>query len=116
MTTLGIPLLFTVRLHRAVESTRDSHNNAVRTFAAPEDHKVYGWSAPSSSESNTPGQSNRVIHDLELLATESLPVTAHDRMTVDGNLYDVQGDPADFNHGPFDFRPGIVVKLKRVTG
>ncbi|NIL86518.1 hypothetical protein RhoFasGS6_03922 [Rhodococcus fascians] len=116
MTALGIPLLFTVQLHTAIDSARDAHNNAVRSYAAPTEHKVFGWSVPSSSEPSIPGQSNRVIHDLELLAPEGLPATAHDRMTVDGNLYDVQGDPADFNHGPFGFRPGIVVKLKRVTG
>lgn len=113
---LSIPALFTVQVEKAATGEVNAHGNAARTYSAPQDHPVFGWSAPSSSESAAPGQGNRVTHDLELLTPEGFPATAHDRVTVAGERYEVQGDPADFNNGPFSFRPGIVVKLKRVTG
>ncbi|WP_037183828.1 hypothetical protein [Rhodococcoides fascians] len=113
--SIDIPLLFTVQVEKAVDGPRNEHNNVTRTYAPPIDAPVYGWSAPASSESTAAGQTNRVVHDLELLVPESFTATAHDRVTVDGRKYEMQGDPADFNHGPFGFRPGLVANLKRVS-
>ncbi|OZE92456.1 hypothetical protein CH298_02670 [Rhodococcoides fascians] len=114
--SIDIPLLFTVQVEKAVDGPRNAHNNVTRTFDPPIDEPVYGWSEPTSSESTAAGQSNRVTHDLELLVPEGFSARAHDRVRVDGRTYDVEGDPADFNHGPFGFRPGLVVNLKRVSG
>lgn len=114
---LMIAPLFWVQVEKSLTTDdTDIHGNVIRAYGSPIECKVYGWAAPTSNESNAIGESNRIVHDLELFAPEDFPATAFDRVTVDGVRYEMQGDPLDFNNGPFGFRPGLVVDLKKVTG
>lgn len=95
---------------------------------------VYGWETKATIGSmGLGGQtdaalSNRAEMQLSLLTPDGDwsngdLVTVPDVGRVDdtpvddvsGHLYQINGDPEDFNHGPFGFMPGYRVTLCRVT-
>lgn len=53
-----------------------------------------------------------VIGSADTLGT----VAARDRVDYNGDLYDVDGAPENFNTGPFGFAPGVRVRLMRTEG
>lgn len=110
-----IPLLFTVGVRAFLPGAEDEHGNPIEDWAPATPHKVYGWSAPSSTEPKMAGH-DRVIVDVELLAPEGFPAKPRDLVVLDGVEFQVLGYAEDFNHGPFGFRPGLVVNLQRVEG
>lgn len=74
---------------------------------------VYGWASPTAKEA---GNMNVVTltADLQLFAP-TFPVSEVDRFRVQGLTYEVDGLPAQYDFGPFGFKPGMVVNLKRVA-
>ena len=109
------PLLFTVGVRAFLPGAEDAHGNPIEDWAPATPHKVYGWSVPSSTEPKLAGH-DRVIVDVELLAPEGFPASPRDKVVLDGVEFQVLGYAEDFNHGPFGFRPGLVVNLQRVEG
>lgn len=60
---------------------------------------------------------DRVIADLVVVVDRTVSVGPLDRMVVDGREYEVDGEAADYNHGPFGFSPNrLVVECKRIEG
>ena len=62
----------------------------------------------------------RVLWEIDLYVPRgvtSKPADVVD-LPLDGSIgqFEVVGEIEDFNHGPFGFQPGSVVRLKRVTG
>lgn len=96
-------------------SSYDAHGNPVRGWDEPTDVAVYGWAAPTSTEPKLAGQ-DRVAIVLELFAPPGTAAQPADRFTVDGELYDVVGEVEDYTHGPFGWRPGVVINLARWEG
>lgn len=77
---------------------------------------VYGWYMPDSTEPAIAG-SNRVLVSVVLLVPETFSVGPHDKVIVPGyGELDVLGLPQDYNHGPFNWRPGYAVNLGRADG
>lgn len=112
---MSFPLLFTVGVRAFTPGAGDAHGNPVEAWGSATTHSVYGWSAPSSTEPKLAGH-DRVVVDLELLAPEGFPAQPRDLVVVDSDDFQVLGYVEDFNNGPFGFRPGLVVNLRRVEG
>lgn len=106
------PLAQTVGHCVYVPGAKNSHGNPVDTWLPPVDVQVYGYGA--ATESTEPG-GTRVIEGLEVFAPV-FPVDSRDRFVVDGKLYDVDGDPSNWDKGPFGFEPGQSFRLIRVEG
>ena len=110
------PLAQTIK-HRVHDgTTRDSRGNVIDSWADPVDVKVYGWYISSTHEPQIAGH-DRLLVDAQVLAPESFRPGPKDRIELPGfGDYAVNGETEDYNHGPFGWRPGNVVNLRRVTG
>ncbi|KZM68473.1 hypothetical protein [Nocardia terpenica] len=76
---------------------------------------VYGWGPPQTSEPKIIGY-DRLVVEVELLAPPTFSVKPNDRVRLGGSDYRVIGYAEDYTHGPFGFRPGVVVNLRRFEG
>lgn len=112
---MTFPLLFEVGVQAFTGSGVDAHNNEIETWSDTTQHRVYGWSSPKSDEPKVAGH-DRVIVDVELLAPEGFPARAHDRVILPDGVFDVIGYAEDYNHGPFGWKPGLVLNLRRSEG
>ncbi len=119
---MTFPTLFQVGVHAFTESlVLDDYNEIEPVYAPAKDADgtpvpVYGWSTPDSTEPPVAGH-DRVIVDLQLLAPPTTTIGAHDLVDIpDEGQFEVIGDPLDFDSGPFGFKPGKVINLRRVEG
>lgn len=117
---MTFPLLFEVGVHTYSPGSSDGYGGTEDTYTPPVGEtgvtqKVYGWSAPRSEEPKVAGH-DRVVVDVELLAPPGFQVGAHDLVDLPDGVYEVVGQPEDYNHGPFGFTPGLVVNLRKVEG
>ena len=108
------PTPHTVTHSRRVKSGESGHGQPVFTFSTPQARAVYGLQPGETFPDNTPGTANRVITTLDLLTPEG--DWAHgDVVTVSGRGdFMVYGEVDDLNTGPFGYRPGFKVTLRRV--
>lgn len=111
---MGFPLNQTIGHKVWSAGSVDTHGNPVDTWAAAVDLAVYGYGPPAVRAETEPG-GTQVISHLEVYGP-STPVDPRDRFVVDGILYEVAGESNDWDHGPFGYTPGVVVRLKRVEG
>ena len=96
-----------------VAGVEDAHGNPVDSWATPVDVKVYGYGP--RYDSTEPG-GTQVIVGLRVFAPKSVQASARDRFVVDGLTYDVDGEIGDWTNGPFSFKPGVEINLRRVEG
>lgn len=92
----------------------DSHNNPTDAWANPVDVLVYGYGPPIRTAEAEPG-GTQVIQDLQIYAPV-FAVDPRDRFVIGALTYMVIGEVRDWDNGPFNFSPGMVVNLKRVQG
>ena len=98
--------------HRAFTgTTRDARGNVTQTYADGVSRPVYGWGPPRSDEP-TSGAVTALTVDLEVYSP-TFEYGSQDRFVVGGNVFEVVGLPTDYDHGPFGYRPGMVIRLKR---
>lgn len=109
------PTPFTVGLRVWSEGPPDSRGDATDVWAAPVERKVYYIGPAGTSEPFEVGR-DAVTWDLDLGVPPAWSSSPKDRVVVDGEEYTIEGRVQDFNKGPFGFRPGGVVRLRRVTG
>lgn len=104
-------------LHEArITDAEDDWGNPIEGFLPPAEVSVYGWGPPNPDQPIR-DLSTGVEHDIDLYC--ATPFCLHlDLVTLPNEPVPliVQGDPDDFNYGPFGFMPGYRVKLKRVEG
>ncbi len=121
---MSFPLLFTVGVHAYTGTGEDAHGNVIPQWAPAKDqpgtsHAVYGWSVPSTTEPKLLGHDERVIVDVELLVPPGFPTSERDLIDLpDGpaGQFEVVGVVQDYTKGPFGFRPGAVLNLRKVAG
>lgn len=96
---------------------KDSRGNLVDSWAAAVVVAVYGWHISTTHEPQIAGH-DRVLVDAQVLAPESFVPAPRDKILLPGRAgeYQVIGETEDFNHGPFGFKPGNRVNLRKVTG
>lgn len=103
-----------VRAFGAGTPTLDVHGNEVVSWGAPVIYPVYAI-APRSSSEPVPGRSE-VIVGLSVYAPHGVMIGPRDRVVIDGEEYEVEGEIADYTKGPFGYKPGIVINLRRAEG
>jgi hypothetical protein len=106
------PLAQTVGHVRYHSETEDDHGNPVARYHPERTRMVYGYGPRTVS--TEPG-GTQVIEGLDMFAP-LFAVDHRDRFVVDGRTHVVEGDVSDWTHGPFGFKPGQVIHLKRVEG
>ncbi|QLY27976.1 hypothetical protein H0264_21410 [Nocardia huaxiensis] len=77
--------------------------------------KVIGWNAPQSLVPKTAGV-EAVVVEVEMYVPPGFPPVRHGdeiKTLADGFTYQVIGLPEDMGYGPFGFKPGAVINLKR---
>lgn len=105
--------MWTVQHRLYSEATETMSPRGVRqtTWGAWHDREVYGWAPPTTREARSEGT---VVQDVDLeIYAPTFPVDHRDQFRVLGKTYDVEGDPGDYDHGPFGYTPGMVVRLSR---
>lgn len=109
------PTPFTIGVKRHVAGSADRYNNPADSWSAPVDVLVYGIAPTSSAEPFESGR-NAVVTGKTVLAPVGTVIGAKDRVVIDSEEYEVDGDISDWSDGPFSWSPGIEIKLKRVKG
>lgn len=81
----------------------------------PDTQPVFGWYPGTTEE--VEGRRSTVVADRRLLAPDGFRCGPQDRVRFpDGQVFTVEGEIEDFTRGPFGWRPGVRVNLRRVTG
>lgn len=110
-----IPTPHTVGVRTWSEGPPDSRGNPTDVWSAPVEAPVYGWAPAGTAEPFDVGR-DAVTWDLDLYVPPEFTVDRKDRVVVLGDEYTVEGRLESFDYGPFGFRPGGRVRLKRVEG
>jgi hypothetical protein len=110
----AIPTPWTVAVLHYLTGVEDEYGNDVEGWSSPDTQRVYGWGPAGSFEQG--GWQRQVTADKSVFAPPAFRCGPHDRVVVDGQTYDVEGEVEDYTHGPFGYGPGVVVNLRRVTG
>lgn len=102
---------------RAYAPTEDSHGARVDAWAPEVDAIVFGWGPAGKADGDDEGNRRVTVVELELLAPE--PV-GNDRARwrlpgVDG-VFEQQGEPNNYGHGPWWESAGVVVTLRQLGG
>lgn len=103
----------TVVFQRRTITDRDAHGNQTFTWA---DEPVEGcvvW--PTGSTEETQGQDQTSDH-LTVLAPYGTDVTAYERASVRGLLYEVLGVPAQWASPFTATKAGVEARLERIRG
>lgn len=112
---MSLPTPFTIGVKSYVSGSVDRYNNPTESWSASVDVPVYGIAPTSSDEPFEVGR-NAVITELSVLAPVGTAIGPKDRVVIDSDEYEVDGDIADWSKGPFSWSPGIEIRLKKVTG
>nr|WTB31169.1 head-tail adaptor protein [Streptomyces sp. NBC_00830] len=98
------------------EATRDRQNNRVVDWSDAE-QATYRARVQALSSSETEGQGDQLVTELECYLPPAAVITAVDRAEVDGVTYKVQGKPkVQKGSGPLAQLDHILVVLREVTG
>lgn len=100
-----------ISVKRYEAGATDDHGNEVESWTEPEQITVYGW-GPAYGSVET--GNSRVVVGIDVFMPNSLSITALDRVLIGSDEYHVDGELADYSHGPFGFKAGVVMRLKRV--
>lgn len=74
----------------------------------------YGWQPTGAAERIQPELAGRIIDHLWLMSPTD-DFRSGDAVIIKGEKYEVDGEGSDYNNGPFGWKPGCVVSLKRVA-
>lgn len=96
-------------------SGEDDLGNDAESWSDSVSVNVIAWQA--SSVENVNGYTSRVVSDIDMAVPPTLDVTVRDRFLLPGDAepYEVVAIE-DANHGFHGWRPGSIVKLKKVSG
>lgn len=109
-----IPTPFTVQRIRRTPNGENALGQAIYTETVTT-VAVYGWQPSSELERYTAALAGRTVTDLKLLSPTG-DFASSDAVVIDGVAYEVDGLVENCNTGPFDFSPGYVINLRRVSG
>lgn len=103
-----------IQVQSYTTGAKDAYGRPTKTWTAPRDEKAYAFDPGGSFEPFYPGR-EKVVTTPTIFAPYSLEVTAQDRITVEGDLYEVSGDPSYWK-SPAGKKLGVTVPLKKVAG
>lgn len=108
------PLRRTAVLLRRTPGAEDAHGNPVVAFAAPVNVPAIWW--PEYSQDLPLGGHERTEGRMKVVLDVDVEVSTADRLVLDGVAWDVFGDPASYEDGPW-WSPGRqVVTCRKVAG
>lgn len=93
----------------------DDLGNPVDAWSEPVATPVYAWAPAGTAEPFLAGR-EAVTWDLDLYVPPGFSVGAKDLVEVLGVEYKVEGIVESYDFGPFGFKPGARVRLKRAVG
>jgi len=100
--------------HAAASRTGENALGQATVTYTVRQRAVIGWSPKSTTDDPTADLAGRVITEV-YLSTPDGDWSDGDLVTLpDGFQFVVVGDPEDNNTGPFGFKPGYRVTLRRV--
>lgn len=112
---IGLP--FTAGHERWTPGEEDSHGNTTPAWLPPTAVRCFWWVPTTTEPQSGPVNSDRAVADAVIVIESGIPVDPRDRFILDGRRYEVVGEPKDYDHGPFGFRPGRrPIDLRRVEG
>lgn len=95
---------------------KDARGNEIEKWATTAtDLGIYAFNPGTTSEPFTAGH-DRVITTPSIYVPSGTVVGAHDKITVRGKEYTVDGDMRDYRNPYGAVMDGIVIELKAVTG
>lgn len=105
--------VWTVDVVPYVGTVEDEYGNTTDAWAAiPVPTPVYGWAPAGMNE--TTASRDTVTSDVQVYAPSDFPrVGPKDRIRILGQTYEVQGGVESFDYGPFGFKPGVRINLRR---
>jgi len=98
-----------------IVGAEDSHGNPVETFAAAVTIEGCAFDPGGSVETSEPGREAVVSSPRVFLPVDTV-ITRRSRVTVRGDDYVVDGDPAVWRNPYTGWEPGIVATLERASG
>ena len=113
-----IPTPHTISVERwqANTGTRDAHNNPIESYAAAEPVAVH-WIAPAGVGESVMGGRRHAEAVLQVGAPAGTVIGARDRVTIDGEHWQVVGSTQDYTRGPWSMPfAGVVFELKQDRG
>jgi hypothetical protein len=112
-----LPTPYTIG-HRAYSATGDDgFGNPVESWAAAVSRAVYAVAPGTPGEDYEVGRVSSRIPLIVLGPKTSLgTVHARDRMVWAALEFEVDGEPGNFDFGPFGWAPGMRVRMIRVEG
>lgn len=108
-------MTYTVDLLPYDEGATDAHGNPAPGYGDPVPLEVTSIAPRTSSEPDAEKRS-AVVVGISLHVPDASHVGPHDRVIYNGKTYEVDGEVANWNTGPFGYTPGYVVNLKRPEG
>jgi hypothetical protein len=100
-----------IGLLRHSSTGTDAHGNETDDWSPAVTLDVYGW-GPAYGSIET--GNSRVVVGIDVFMPSDYGVSALDRVVLDDVTYEVDGEVADYSNGPFSYRAGCVIRLKRV--
>lgn len=100
---------FSIRRHAG--SGRDRNGNPVETWGAPDLHYAYSIGPRYATETD----GRLTLTGLVLGLPHHCGITPKDRVVIDGQEWAVDGELIDANRGPFTYRPGWVLNVRRAA-
>lgn len=108
----------TLHVRRYVAGSEDAHGNATGTHGTTVEWLVWGLAPGAMAEPNLANRdTSEVVWSVLAPADDSIP-SGRDLVVVDGEDFEVLGDPKDYTRGPWESAhfAGVVVELKRTEG
>lgn len=106
--------VYTVGHRRYHQGGRDAHGNAVEGWDPVIPLKVFSI-APTTSGEPEKGR-DAAVTGQTLLVPPGATIDYRDRFEIDGDVWEVSGEVADYTRGPFGWASGISVQLTRARG
>lgn len=113
MVDLSTP--FTVLLSKWSHGPPDKYGEREKVYAEPVARPVYGWAPPDLAEEIFSANRDAIVQDLDVYDPHDSDYSPDDHVIINGVTYRVMGDTRNYDHGPFGYKPGGVVRVKRVT-
>lgn len=105
-----------VQVLSPVETT-DPYSNTVEDWTTPTEVTLDGVAVePRPSSEDNRDARNAVTSGFTLYCPAGAVVTAKNRVRVRGDVYAVDGEPAEWRNPFTGWEPGVVVQTKRMEG
>lgn len=110
--------MITVGWRAYVAGAPDAHGNPTAGYDAEVPLEVLAVYPPgtTSTDEPEPGRDETTTDLIVLTYPGDVEVRARDRLVIDGAEFEVDGDPSDWGRGPYGWRPGAQITLKRAEG